>query len=263
MKKILLVLFSLTVLFAGEGLPVLTLPTFAQDGYMPSSPVYKEKGITFSYASWYKATNYTSIVTELGDVTFGFKGLMSSDLEIRGEVPTDEPIGLTQYYNSTVFLNKNWNLNDKWTLNTGASLINEKLFIAGSWGGTVDMKIIRNFNVNSRVMLGVENIGWMSTLSNVATNIPARYYFGSDFILFDFLILSMQAGVNNDIDPYLRAGIRYFHPVFELTYSHDTMLKVHHFGADLKWDKFRIGYGQYLHSQGIGSPMMFSFGMVF
>lgn len=262
MKKILLLFLSLTLLFAAEGLPVLTLPTFAQDGYMPSSPVYKEKGITFSYASWYMATNYTSIVSELGDYTFGFKGLMSGNIEIRGEVPTDEPVGITQYYNSTLFFNKCWILNDKWALRTGASFVNEKLFVANSWGATLDAQIVRSFNVNTRVMAGVENIGWMSTLSNAATNVPMRYYLGSDLI-FNFLIVSLQTGINNDVDPYLRWGIRYFHPVFEITYSHDSLLKVHHLGADLKWDKFRIGYGQYFHSQGIGNPIMFSFGMVF
>lgn len=262
MKKILVLILSISILFAAEGLPVLTLPTFAQDGYMPSSPVNKEKGVTFSYASWYMATNYTSLVSEMGDITFGFKGLMSDNVEIRGEVPTTEPIGTTQYYNSQLFVDKRWSLNDKWTLNTGASIVNEKLFVANSWGATFNAKIARTFNVNTRVMAGVENIGLMSSLSDVGTNVPMRYYLGSDFI-FNFLIVSVQAGVNNDINPYFRWGVRYFHPVFEITYSHDTLLKVHHIGADLKWDKFRIGYGQYFHSEGIGSPMMFSFGMVF
>lgn len=262
MKRILLVMFGLSVLFASEGLPVLTLPTFAQDGYLPSTPVYKEKGVTFSYASWYLATDYTTIVSELNDISFGFKGLMSNNIEIRGEVPTDQAVGSTQYFNTSLFFNKKWYLSDKWELQTGASLINERLFVENSWGAAINASIARTFNVNTRVLAGVENLGWMSALSNVATELPTRLYLGSDLI-FNFLILSLQAGVTNDIDPFIRWGIRYFHPIFEVTYSHDSLLKIHHVGADLKLNDFRIGYGQYFHSEGIGNPMMVSFGMVF
>ncbi len=262
MKKILLLIISVSALLASEGVPVLSLPDFAQDGYMPSSPVYKEKGITFSYASWYLGTNYTSIITELDNIEFGFKGLLSSNIEIRGDVPTDTPVGTTQYYNSALFINKHWYVSDKWAFKAGLNLINEHLFVADSWGGAVNAEAIRKFNVNTRILAGVENLGWMSPLGSVGTNLPTRYYVGGDLI-FNFLIVSLEAGINNDIDPYLRWSVRYFHPVFEITYSHDTLLKIHHVGADLKLSDFRIGYGQYFHSRGIGNPMMLSFGMVF
>ena len=65
MKKILIILLTLSLAFAGEGLPVLTLPSIAQDGYLPSSPVKTENGITFSYANWYLASDYSAISVEL------------------------------------------------------------------------------------------------------------------------------------------------------------------------------------------------------
>jgi hypothetical protein len=262
MKKILIILFTLSLAFAGEGLPVLTLPSIAQDGYMPSSPVKKENGITFSYANWYLATDYSAISVKLNGYEIGFKGLMSNNIEIRGEVPTDIPVGTTSYYNTALYVGKKWDLNDKWSVKARANLLNERLFFATSWGGSLDAEVARTINVMGRVLTGVENLGWMSPLGSVGTNVPIRYYVGGDLI-FNFFIVSLKGGINSDIDPFLRWGIRYFHPLFEISYSHDSLQRVHHVGADIKWNKFRIGYGQYFHQDGLGSPMMFSVGMIF
>jgi len=257
MKKILIIFFTLSLAFAGEGLPVLTLPSIAQNGYMPSSPVKAENGITFSYANWYLATDYSAISVKFNGYDIGFKGLMSSDIEIRGEVPTDMPVGTTSYYNTALYIGKNWELNDKWSVNARANLLNERLYVATSWGGSLDAEVARTINVMGRVMVGVENLGWMSPLATVGTKVPTRYYLGGDLI-FNFFIVSIKGGINPDVDPFLSWGIRYFHPLFEISYSHDSLQRVHHIGADIKWKNFRIGYGQYFHQDGLGSPMMFS-----
>lgn len=248
--------------FAGEGLPVLTLPDVAQNGYFPQTPVKIKDGVTFSYANWYLSTDYSSIAAHFSGYEVGFKGLMSGNIEIRGEVPTDEPVGTTAYYNTSLYVGKRFDLNDKWSIKAKASLISESLFYASSWGGAVDAEVARTINVMGRVLAGVENLGWMSALSSVGTDVPTRYYAGGDLI-FNFLIASFKVGVNSDMDPFFRWGIRYFHPVFEITYSHDSLLRVHHVGAELKFNKFRIGYGQYFNQDGLGYPMMLSVGMNF
>ncbi len=262
MKKFITILFFISFAFAGEGLPVLTLPNIAQDGYMPSTPVKAENGITFSYANWYLATDYSAISAKFNGYEIGFKGLMSGNIEIRGDVPTDIPIGTTHYYNTALYAGKKWELNDKWSVMARANLLTERLFVATAWGGSVDAEVSRTINVMGRVLVGVENVGWISKLNQESTNLPGRYYVGGDLI-FNFFIVSVRAGINSDVDPFLRWGIRYFHPVFEVSYSHDSMQRIHHVGADIKWKQFRIGYGQYFHQDGIGYPMMFSLGMSF
>ena len=262
MKKLCVILLFVSIAFAGEGLPVLTLPTIAQDGYFPSSPVKDQNGVAFSYASWYLATDYSAISVKFNGYEIGFKGLMSDNIEIRGEVPTDQPVGTTSYYNSTLYLRKNFEINDKWEVKAKAGLVNERLFYASSWGGTVDAEIARTINVMGRVLAGFENVGWMSPLNEVPTQLPGRYYLGGD-IIFNFFIVSIKGGVSSELDPFFRWGIRYFHPVFEISYSHDNLQRVHHVGAEIKWNKFRVGYGQYFHQDGLGNPMMVSFGMLF
>ena len=256
----LVLLFS--VLLANEGLPVLTLPNVAQDGYMASTPVKDDTCITFSYANWYLSTDYSVISYKINGYEIGFKGLMSNNIEIRGEVPSDIPVGTTAYYNTALYLGKKWEINDKWSVKARGSLVNERLFVATSWGGVVDAEVARTINVMGRVLGGVENLGLMSALSNVGTQVPTRYYVGGD-VIFNFLILSVKGGINSEIDPFLRWGIRYFHPIFDITYSYDSFLRVHHIGADVKWKYFTIGYGQYFHLDGLGNPMMFSVGMNF
>ncbi|MEA2076517.1 MAG: hypothetical protein U9O95_00685 [Candidatus Marinimicrobia bacterium] len=262
MKKLILIIFALSIAFAGEGLPVLTLPTFAQDGYLPSSPVKNKSGVTFSYANWYLATDYSAISANFDDYEIGFKGLISDNIEIRGEVPTEQPVGTTAYYNTALYFGKKFEINDKWSIKARANLLSERLFYATSWGASLDAEVARTINVMGRVLVGVENLGWMSPLSIVGTQVPSRYYLGGDLI-FNFFIVSIKGGINSDTDPFLRWGIRYFHPVFELSYSHDSLQRVHHAGAEIKWNNFRIGYGQYFHQDGLGYPMMVSFGMIF
>ena len=262
MKKILTLLLIISISLAGEGLPVLTLPGIAQDGYFPQTPVKAENGVTFSYANWYLSTDYSAISARFNGYEVGFKGLMSDNIEIRGEVPTEDPVGTTAYYNTALYVGKRFDLNDKWTIKAKAKLISEKLFFASSWGGALDVEVARTFNVMWRVLAGVENLGWMSPLNTVGTQVPSRYYIGGDLI-FNFFVASIKGGVNSDLDPFLRWGIRYFHPVFELSYSHDSLQRIHHVGAMIKWQQFRIGYGQYFHQDGLGYPMMVSFGMNF
>ena len=262
MKKIFAIALLISFVFAGEGLPVLTLPDIAQNGYFPQTPVKVEKGVSFTYANWYLSTDYSNISVNFDGYEIGFKGLLSSNIEIRGEVPTDEPVGTTTYYNTSLYFGKNFELNDKWNIKAKASLISESLFYASSWGGALSAEVARTFNVNWRVLAGAENVGWMSPLNSVGTQVPSRYYLGSD-VIFNFFVASIKGGVNSDMEPFLRWGIRYFHPLFELSYSHDSLQRIHHVGAEIKWKQFRIGYGQYFHQDGLGNPMMISFGIIF
>ncbi|MCK4812841.1 MAG: hypothetical protein KAT14_02780 [Candidatus Marinimicrobia bacterium] len=261
-KKIIFTLSLVSFILAGEGLPVLTLPLLAQEGYFPSTPVKPKNGITFSYANWYYDTDYSAISVNYNTFSFGFKGLISGNIDIRGDVPTIDPVGSTSYYNSTLYVGKTWDLDDHWSIKGVANLLTERLFYATSWGASLDAEVAWTFNVRYRALLGVENLGAMTPLNNVPTNIPGRYYAGSD-VIFNFFILSFKAGVTRDIDPYFRWGIRYFHPVFDISYSFDNLKQVHHVGADIKWKQFRIEYGQYFHQNGLGYPMMLSVGIHF
>ncbi|MDZ7797702.1 MAG: hypothetical protein U5N56_11975 [Candidatus Marinimicrobia bacterium] len=262
MKKILVVFLLFSGMAAGEGLPVLTLPDMAQDGYFPSIPVKPTNGISFSYAEWYYDTDYSVIAVNYNDYYLGFKGLMSGDIAIRDEQPSTEPVGTTTYYNTVLYAGRSWELDDHWTVNTAVKLLNERLFYASSWGGAVDAEAVWTFNVRYRALAGVENIGFMTPLNEVPTKIPSRYYLGGD-VAFNFFIISLKAGVNGDFDPYYRTGVRYTHPVFDISYTFDNLLQTHHLGADIKWNGFRVGYGQFIHREGLGNPMMFTFGMQF
>lgn len=262
MKKLLTLLLTVTLSFAVEGLPILTLPDLAQDGYFPQSPVKEENAATFSYANWYLATDYSAVAVKFDGYEIGFKGLMSDNIEIRGEVPADVPVGTTSYYNTALYVGKKFDINDKWSVRAKANLLTERLFYATSWGASVDAEVARTINVMGRLLAGAENVGWMSPLNNVGTQLPSRYYLGGDLI-FNSFIVSLKGGINSDISPFLRWGVRYFHPLFELSYSHDSLQRVHHVGAEVKWKNFRIGYGQYFHQDGLGFPMMVSFGMTF
>jgi hypothetical protein len=261
-RKIFFIISMAAVLFSAEGIPVLLFPSIAQDGYIPSIPFKQEDQINFSYANWYYDTDYSSIKVNYRNYTFGFKGLISGNIDIRGDVPQDEPVGVTSYYNSSLYAGKKWELNDKWSLNTTANILTERLFYATSWGASLDAEAIWNFNMRYRAMIGFENLGIMSPLLDAPTNLPGRYYLGGD-VVFSSVLLSLQGGVTRDLNLYYRAGLRYIHPVFDITYSYDNLNMIHHVGADIKWNNYRIGYGQFFHQNGLGYPMMFTVGMLF
>jgi hypothetical protein len=261
-KKIFLLIALSFGLFAGEGLPVLLFPSIAQDGYFPSIPFQKEDQINFSYANWYYDTDYSAITVNYRSYIFGFKGLISGNIDIRGEVPSDEAVGVTSYYNSALYAGKMWDLSERLRLKTLANVLTERLFYATSWGASLDAEAIWSINLRYRAMLGFENLGVMSPLLNMPTKTPARYYLGAD-VIFDFILLSLQGGLTRDLDPYYKLGLRYIHPVFDITYSYDNLNLMHHVGADIKWKNYRIGYGQYFHQRGLGYPMMFTVGMLF
>ncbi|MBW6458769.1 MAG: hypothetical protein K0B52_06365 [FCB group bacterium] len=261
-KKIILLIGISSCLFAGEGLPVLLFPTMAQDGYFPSIPQQKEDQINFSYANWYYDTDYSAVSVNYRSYTFGFKGLISGNIDIRGDVPADEAVGVTSYYNSVLYAGKTLKLSDRWRLNTVANLLTERLFYATSWGASLDAEAVWAFNVRYRALVGFENLGMMSPLLNMPTKTPARYYLGTD-ALIDFILVSLQGGLTRDLDPYFKLGVRYIHPVFDVSYTYDNLNMMHHVGADIKWKNYRIGYGQYLHQRGLGYPMMFTVGMLF
>jgi len=72
-----------------------------------------------------------------------------------------------------------------------------------------------------------------------------------------------MAGTGNDLNLFYRLGAAYTHSLFDIRYSYDHLQGIHHIGADLKWNKIRIGYGQYFHQRGLGYPLMFSIGLCF
>ncbi|MDZ7821084.1 MAG: hypothetical protein U5N26_04295 [Candidatus Marinimicrobia bacterium] len=262
MKRILIISLLFTYMIAGEGFPALTFPELAQDGYFPSVPAKAEDRIDFSYASWFYDTDYSVLSAHYGNYYFGFKGLISGNIEIRGDQPSPEPVGTTAYYNTVLYAGRSWEFNGRWTANTKIKLLNERLFYASAWGAAADAEAVFSFNARYRALAGVENIGYMSALNEVPTRIPARYYVGGE-VTFNVFILSLEAGLNRDLDTYYRFGARYVHPVFDISYSYDKIQMTHHIGADVKWSKYRVGYGQFFHREGLGNPLMFTFGMQF
>ncbi len=262
MKKICMAFCLFGWMFAGEGLPVLTMPELAQEGYLPPASASGRNEISFSYANWYYQTNYSTITAVYDSWIFGFKGLISGNIEIRGEVPDDQPVGTTAYYNTALYAGKKWDIDDHWRIKASAALLTERLFYASSWGASLDAEAAFAFNANYRVLLGFENVGVMTPLNTVPTRLPGRYYAGGE-VLFDSFGLSLIGGVTGGMDPFIRWGVRYTHPVFDLTYSYDNIQRIHHAGADIKWNQFRIGYGQYFHTGGLGYPMMFTVGIMF
>jgi hypothetical protein len=261
-KLIVLCVGLLTLLFAGEGLPVLTFPKLAHEGYFPGAPPKKENGIHFSYANWYYDTDYSSIIAVYDSYRFGFQGLVSGNIDIRGDVPSTDPVGTTAYYNTALHAGRDWYLNDQWSLQTTLKLINERLYYAGSWGLAADVDLVYKISPGLRALAGFENLGRMSALLNEHTKTPARYYLGGDMIFSSFL-LSFKGGFSGDMAAFFRIGAAYCHPIFDVRYSYDYLQRIHHLGAVLKWNEFRIGYGQFFHQNGLGNPMMFTVGMQF
>ncbi|MDD3715485.1 MAG: hypothetical protein PHT46_00090 [Candidatus Marinimicrobia bacterium] len=261
-RKIAISMLIGAVLLAGEGLPVLTLPRLAQEGYFPSPSMQEENSVHFSYASWYYDTDYSSINAYFDHYHIGFQGLISGNIEIRGDVPQTEPVGTTAYYNTVFFAGRNWVLNSSFSVKTTLKFVTERLYYASSWGGAADLEAVYAFQSPFRLLCGVENIGMMSPLLNQNTQLPTRYYLGADG-RFNAFIVSLKAGTGNDGALFYRLGAAYVHPLFDVHYSFDRLQGVHHVGADLKWNKIRIGYGQYFHQRGLGYPMMFSIGLCF
>lgn len=251
-----------TLLYAGEGLPVLTLPRTAHEGYCPANFTEEDKGILFTYAGWYYDTDYSSILVNYGDYQFGFQGLISGNIEIRGDVPSVEPVGTTAYYNSTLYAGKNWQLADDWSLYTRAKIINERLYYAGSWGAAADAGLVYAPKYGWQARAGFENLGRMSALLNEHTRLPGRYYLGGS-LYFRSFALSLNGGVSGDLAAFYRLGVSYIHKLFSVNYSYDNLQGIHHVAAALKWNNFHIAYGQFFHQSGLGYPMMFTIGMQF
>lgn len=251
-----------SLLSAAEGLPVLTLPRTAIEGYSPVNPNQAGNGVLFSYSGWYYDTDYSSITGQYGDYQFGFQGLISGNIEIRGNVPSQEPVGTTAYYNTALYAGKNWHFAESWLLLTRAKIINERLYYAGSWGAAADAEMAFAPKPEWYVAAGFENLGRMSPLLNEYTRLPSRYYL-SAAINFRSFTLSAKGGISGDLAAFYRIGIGYIHSVFQINYSYDNLQRVHHFGAALKWNNFQVAYGQFFHQNGLGYPMMFTIGMQF
>lgn len=265
--KFLLIMLVITCsvgsnLLANFGLPGLSLPNDILTGYnydlvsMLKHSKVSKKLFYAAYSPWMYDTKYSVINYSFGDGFVGFKGLLSDEIEIRGEQPTDEPAGETQYHNFAFGGGKFFKI-DKLTIGISANVLFEKLYYQSAWGFSVNSLFKYDFNEFFKPYAGVDNLGKIEKLAEEPTALPTKYFVGNEY---DFKNIKVRAslGMDNDQEVFYRLGAYYFNKYGIISTGYSSYEKVWHYGIQVFIKNYTIGFGQFISAEELKSPFMFS-----
>ncbi len=258
---ILIVAFGSNLL-ANYGMPGLSLPNDVISGYnYELHSIMKQNKIRNSsfytaYSPWMYNTKYSVINYSFNDAFVGFKGLLSDGIEIRGEQPTDEPVGETQYYNFALSGGKFFK-KDKLTIGISGDILFEKLYYQSAWGFSINSIFQYEFNEFYKPHIGVENLGKLQKLKNKATALPTKYYVGNEFN-FQKIKINISLGIDNSQEIFYRLNSYCSNKYGVISTGYSSYEEVWHYGLQVFIKKYAIGFGQFIYSNNINSPFMFS-----
>ncbi len=265
--KFLLIIFILIAivssnLFANFGLPGLSLPNDIVIGYnydLVSMLKYNQtskKSFYTAYSPWMYDTKYSVINYSFGDGFVGFKGLLSDGIEIRGEQPIDEPAGETQYYNCAFRGGKFFKI-DKLTIGISGNVLFEKLYYQSAWGFSFNSLFKYEFNEFFKPYVGVDNLGKMEKLEDKSTALPTKYFIGNEYN-FKNIKVGTSLGMDNDQEIFYRLGAYYFNKYGIISTGYSSYEDVWHYGIQVFIKNYVIGFGQFINTEELKSPFMFS-----
>ncbi|HDT12546.1 MAG TPA: hypothetical protein ENO01_02695, partial [Candidatus Marinimicrobia bacterium] len=133
--------------YAGTGLTVLSLPEdpvrgwlkFGSDSFSGAAawPLFlPEEEIHYhaSHTFWLFDTPYSRIIAGNRKFFAGASFLMTEGIEIRTDVPSEQPIDETGYYNGILFAGREWIINPNIRIGMTGQLVFERLYHASALG---------------------------------------------------------------------------------------------------------------------------------
>ena len=249
-------------LFANFGLPGLSLPNDILTGYnydlvsMLKQNKIEGKLFYAAYSPWMYDTKYSVINYSFKDGFVGFKGLLSDEIEIRGEQPTDEPVGETQYYNSAIGGGKFFK-KDKLIIGISGNVLFEKLYYQTAWGFSINSMLQYKFNEFYKPYVGVDNLGKMGKLEDESTALPTKYFAGNEYN-FRNIKVGTSLGMDNDQEIFYRLSAYYLNKYGTISTGYSSYEDVFHYGIQVFIKNYAIGFGQFIYREELQSPFMFS-----
>ena len=198
--------------------------------------------------------------------------LTFSNIEIRGNVPTEEPSGTTEAMNFVGMISYSRYLFEDYAVGVNLKYLFEKYYLEKASGWAVDLGIKKK-NIINNLDLGitVQNLGQMSELKDKSTPLPLIFSGGLGYtvpveILGNSPLLATDIQYINDEDVYYHFGskldlLTYF--VIRLGWIAGAAKNEPTFGLGLNYSNFHFDYSYSpVQYQPYGSQRV-SFGFIF
>lgn len=259
-----ILLMAATPMSAADGLTALLIPRSVITGYCPEIPVYNDSEQTnhfdFTFSRWVYETNFSSFRWKHQNGFLQASALRSSGIEIRGEQPSDDAIGTTDYMNGALTYGRVFTRNQL-TLQVAVKVIYERLYYATAFGFAGDITAVYPINSYADVIGSMSNTGQMNNLDNAATPLPARFYAGTH-LHFNPVALAVYGAVDRESTPFASATLQWsVIPAVSVYLSGSTLESALQAGFTLESKHLRLGIGMFYLSDKLEMPLMLTAGM--
>lgn len=259
--------------FAGSsGLTVLSMPGSSVSGWNTDrglfisdavyTPVFirEERTFSASYTHWMFDTPYTQISGGNRKFFAGFSGLSTDGIEIRTEIPSDDPIGETGYYNGNFYAGREFILPSGIHIGFSGHFLLERLYHASAAGLALNGAAGYRFSDVFSITAGFRNLGKMQELYHSDTALPADYYASFQTCYRNIsAVLSLHGDRDGELYGVwgLSGG---FQDLVSAGFSYNGTNSSWHLGAALHYRKLTVGYGQFFLRDQLAAPAMIEIG---
>jgi len=266
------ILFSAQIFGQSGGFSFLEIPTSAKSAGVAgaknlwTNPKTEWKNIEINHLRWMQDVRYSSVVLDLPQRwRFGFVSLDAGEFELRGDVPTSDPIGIFGAHFGMVSAQYFYNFADLYFF-TGVEFLFEKINyhsasgLAGNFGAVIP--IGENFGMN----LVALHLGKSTVLDSEPTKLPMEFHvsgesnwkFGSYQIdLFSGLIYRFTSPI------HLNGGIEIGgNSPFQLRFGATKVGESSDIfgGFSFQISRYEFSFAAQNSASKLGMPLWFSFG---
>ncbi|MCF7826897.1 MAG: hypothetical protein K9M55_08390 [Candidatus Marinimicrobia bacterium] len=264
MKRILLAMTMMGMVWAQSGFDILSTPTDARDASLGLSlnPIVKptrlithpEAAVTLSVWNWVADIQGAYMGVALDKVHLSFQAMDSGELEYRDDIPTEEPLSTFQYnlFNTGAAYAREWG---PVILGLGAELLHERTLNASATSLSLNLAAAYPINDHLLVSGGLSHFGVSGQLDEESTQFPTDLWLEVEA---NFNHLTILNEVNNGSFP-TSLGVSYsIMERFELMggiqiESADPDLRVYPSGGfTMEWSTFTLGYSIYQMNHSLG-----------
>ena len=143
----------------------------------PSTNINKLSKIGFSANKWITDINGSSFYYTNNDYRITYSSFKANDIEVRNNIPSDEPIDIIESNFLSFGISKGCNLPKNFKLGIGAKFNYSQLFIDQIYTLTFDLGLQNQLTENIQAGILIQNIG----LDNL--DIPTKYGIGLSYYL--------------------------------------------------------------------------------
>jgi len=263
-KRILLALTMMGMVWAQSGFDILSTPTDARDASLglALNPIVKptrlithpETAVTLSVWNWVADIQGAYIGVALDKLHLSFQAMDSGELEYRDDIPTEEPLSTFQYnlFNTGAAYARELG---PVILGLGAELLHERTLNASATSLSLNLAAAYPLSDHLLVTGGLSHFGMSGQLDEESTTFPTELWLE---IEASYNNLSVLSEVNNGSFP-TSLGVSYsIMERFELMggiqiESADPDPRVYPSGGfTMEWSTFTLGYSIYQMNHNLG-----------